>query len=324
MDKNESKKKTERQIEVMKAYLEGKDLQCRYKGIEGGEEDEDWKDVLCPSWNWYGCDYRIKPDESEGSKNLMSNRQVSELLAKRYGECTFLYDDETISRIGTSLSYAKGNEDLPVHTNLRIRPWGSDEWLEPTVDIYEEYVAQWNRTFGQDGDAYGYSDYEDFKPRIGEIFQYNGKMYKCIEGDDCDKCAFYGADCCSFNCSNKRQNGKGVVFVDVTKKENTTSEYSSSTVSKEEKVGIHKRTPQETADFFNCFVAMDGNCSWYMYEYAPTLMPNDLKWSCEQGECHLLHVPYPYTLKFLEIPENHNWRTLYRPHQKPFVMEEEE
>lgn len=101
-------------------------------------------------------------------------------------------------------------------------------------------------------------------------------------------------------------------------------------VSKEEMVGVHRRTPQEIADFFNCYVAMDEKGSWYMHEHAPMLKPIDRMkpidriWVCKHGESLLLYSLCSDALNILDIPEDHNWRTLYRPHMEPLVVEEEE
>lgn len=108
-------------------------------------------------------------------------------------------------------------------------------------------------------------------------------------------------------------------------KRKAASKDSSATVSKEESVEIHKRTPQEIADFFNCYVAMDWNSSWYLYKYEPMLLYSAQKWFCERGGCTAFGSDFNSSaFLFIKIPEDHNWRTLYRPYKEPLVMEEED
>lgn len=336
MDKTGNMKETEKRIEVMKAYLEGKAIQCRNKG----KEDDYWKNVEHPDWNWIYVDYRVKPEGEP--KELMTQRQICELLAKGYGEV--MVDDEMETEVYPTYFYSKGFQDKPVADNVRIRPWGVDDWLVPTVDIYEEYVSKWNEAFnrtnetaqgetdteprpldcGQSCDIKDYSDCGSVEPKIGEVFRYKGLTLRCEEGG-CSKC--FGCDikdfpCCFFECVKAtRADGKGVHFVDVSEKEKpTASEDSSSTVSKEESVGIHKRTPQEIADFFNCYVAMDEDGYWYLYNEEPIIGKDDFSWStanCGTGD--ILSISESFLL--LNAEEDHNWRTLYRPHREPIVME---
>lgn len=325
-------KDMEKKLELMKAFLNGKTLQFK----EGYLPEECWKTLEGPLWDFLNYDYRIKPEEPEEPKKLMTNRQLAELMAKGYGELRYRHN----LLVKTHFRYDINNEDKPKN-DVVIRPWGSDEWLEPTVDIYEEYVSKWNRAFSWANDvpkgenksepipqdcqqSSGIKDYSDAghreaEPSIGERFLCKGKLYECIECNDCDRCAFSDVSSCyAFNC-NKRKDGKSVVFVDVSKMENTTSEESSSTVSKEEMVGVHRRTPQEIADFFNCYVAMSGKNEWLLYEKEPCIV-ND-HWS---SYYEIFYLGYKSNCFFLLAPEDHNWRTLYRPHMEPLVKEEED
>lgn len=69
----------------------------------------------------------------EEEPQIMTNRQLAEWTGKRIGEYT--YFDSHIAY--TSYGYSKSKQNDPVPYNLRIRPWDSDEWIVPTVDIYE-------------------------------------------------------------------------------------------------------------------------------------------------------------------------------------------
>lgn len=49
------REEVEKQVKVMQAYLDGKDIEYRYRG-----DNKDWVDIQEPSWNWHICDYRVK------------------------------------------------------------------------------------------------------------------------------------------------------------------------------------------------------------------------------------------------------------------------
>lgn len=63
---------------------------------------------------------------------LMTNRQLAEWLAKGNGQ--FKYGD-TLLCVGQC--YGPVHENEAVDKSIRIRRWDSDEWVVPTVDIYE-------------------------------------------------------------------------------------------------------------------------------------------------------------------------------------------
>ncbi len=65
---------------------------------------------------------------------LMTNRQLSEWIAKGYGECS----DDDGTYISAHHYYDAFSEDKPVLKNILIRRWHSDEWILPTVEVYEE------------------------------------------------------------------------------------------------------------------------------------------------------------------------------------------
>lgn len=121
--------------------------------------------------------------------------------------------------------------------------------------------------------------------------------------------------------AEEHQEEKVIDYVGVSEKENTTaSEDSSSTQG--ECVGVHKRTPQEIADFFGCFVAMDEDGYWYLYSGEPILGKGDMSWKVREVDTgDILSISKCFLL--LNAEEDPNWKTLYRPHQEPIVMEEE-
>ena len=76
--------------------------------------------------------YLLYPYE-EPSKKRMSNRQLSGWLARGNGE----YTSDTFACVHVEYSYSKARGNNEVDSNLKIHPWDSEEWIEPTVDIYE-------------------------------------------------------------------------------------------------------------------------------------------------------------------------------------------
>lgn len=76
--------------------------------------------------------YLLYPYE-EPPKKRMTNRQLAEWLAKGNGQ----YTTDTYDRICDNYCYYNGENDNEVDRSITVRSWGSEEWIEPTVDIYE-------------------------------------------------------------------------------------------------------------------------------------------------------------------------------------------
>lgn len=70
---------------------------------------------------------------------------------------------------------------------------------------------------------------------------------------------------------------------------------------------MSKRTPQEIADFFGCYVVMDKIGIWYAYPNKPEIR--------EEDECWFEPLSFSLYLNdyFIDIPANHDWTTLYEP-----------
>lgn len=244
-------------------------------------------------------------------KKLITYRQLNELITKGYGQWLYNYDNAVMGKNTLFI-------DKEVNENILIRPWGLDKLVRPTVDIYEEFMKR----KAEEDIIRDYSGASKVEPKVGEVFKYNGMTLKCVEGDSCEDCVLTKTDCNPTECrQSKRSDGKMVFFVDVSKTERTTaSEDSSATVSKEESVGVHRRTPQEIADFFNCYVAMDKDGEWFLYSEEPRL--ERYSWDSSKGLIYLRdNLGF---LSFILATEDHDWRTLYRPHQEPIVNEEED
>ena len=62
----------------------------------------------------------------------MTYRQLAEWLAKGNGQCDFG------GIIATDNTYDKIHDDEEVDRDYKIRRWGSDIWIEPTISIYKE------------------------------------------------------------------------------------------------------------------------------------------------------------------------------------------
>lgn len=70
----------------------------------------------------------------EPPKQRMTNRQLAEWLVKGNGEYIIL-SSSRLAYFNYAYSIEESNEY--VSDNIKIRSWDSEEWIEPTVDIYE-------------------------------------------------------------------------------------------------------------------------------------------------------------------------------------------
>ena len=121
------------EAEIGKTYAFGdlyKDV-CKIPGIKthsrlAAVEDKDYP--FMNSSRFYSQFIREVIEEPV----LMTNRQLAEWLAKGNGQ--FKYDEPLIRLYH---EYGTIHENEEVNNNIRIRPWDSDEWVVPTVDIYE-------------------------------------------------------------------------------------------------------------------------------------------------------------------------------------------
>ena len=215
---------------VMVAYANGEHIEFRLADVDTTESD--WAYVAAPTWNWHRYEYRIAPSKKT-PKGFMTNGQLSELLQKGYGTWS---DKGTLGYAHAGYSFSFSEEDEAV-SDKWIRPWGSKEWIEPIVDIYEKYVSQWNRAFAQGNalvenkSSYNESlcdvkDYSDaypsiIEPKVNERFFYKGKVYRCVLSDVCTGCAFNNeerlpsCDCFIFRCyRSNRKDENCVKFVE--------------------------------------------------------------------------------------------------------------
>lgn len=103
------------------AYNEGKQIQ--YQDI-----DLEWYDCIgIPPFGFNKL--RIKSEYK-----LMTYRQLAEWLGRGNGEFMYRLGIATTSVI----SYLISDENSEVSQDIRIRKWNSNEWIKPTLAIYEE------------------------------------------------------------------------------------------------------------------------------------------------------------------------------------------
>ena len=93
-------------------------------------------DIYAPFYN--GSRWQFLYPYEEPQKKRMTNRQLAEWLAKHNGEYTN-NNEYTDNNHGVLhyYCYFSGEENEEVEDGIVIRSWDSDEWVEPTVDIYE-------------------------------------------------------------------------------------------------------------------------------------------------------------------------------------------
>ena len=89
-------------------------------------------DNLYPFKNDCGASYQFIREVVDENNTLMTYRQLAEWLTKGNGQSK----DEG-SWVYQYLAYKLIVENKPVDETVRIRRWDSDEWVKPTVDIYE-------------------------------------------------------------------------------------------------------------------------------------------------------------------------------------------
>ena len=68
-----------------------------------------------------------------------------------------------------------------------------------------------------------------------------------------------------------------------------------------------KRTPQDIADFYGCYVAQDESGEWYMYKDKP--MRNEDRGIWVGSIDDPLRIPW----MTIDIPADHDWTHLYEP-----------
>lgn len=71
--------------------------------------------------------------EKEDKDTPMTNQQLAEWLAKGHGPAKYRGSRAMFA----DLTFYEGEENEVVNEDLFIRPWGTDEWIKPTVEVYK-------------------------------------------------------------------------------------------------------------------------------------------------------------------------------------------
>ena len=92
---------------------------------------DDELDFIFKAGDYYGFQFIREIIEDEPQR--MNKRQIAEWCGRGFGQ--YRYTGDTPSR--TDFSPFLWEENQLVENGVKIRPWSSNEWIEPTVDIYE-------------------------------------------------------------------------------------------------------------------------------------------------------------------------------------------
>ena len=95
-----------------------------------------------PFVNYAGCAFQFCREVIE-EEVLMTNRQLAEWFAKSNGQRGYLKNKHNPKEgidpeyLFTCHEYDARRDDEPCSEAVRIRSWGSDEWVKPTLEIYK-------------------------------------------------------------------------------------------------------------------------------------------------------------------------------------------
>ena len=106
-----------------RAYAKGKAIQIKFEDI--------WLNISTPNWE-ESSEYRIKPEEPKSRR--MTYRELAEWLAKGNGQ--YMLETNIIYNVVTAYDLPRDN--VEIGKEYKIRRWGSDEWIEPTVDEFNK------------------------------------------------------------------------------------------------------------------------------------------------------------------------------------------
>lgn len=95
--------------------------------------------ACCGDWFLIPCEDGLilkrvekQPTDEHGKDTPMTNIQLAEWLAKGLGQCKC----GTGKHIFTNMTINEDEENLAIDYRILIRPWGTDEWVRPTLEIY--------------------------------------------------------------------------------------------------------------------------------------------------------------------------------------------
>lgn len=85
----------------------------------------------------HGCDwahaYRLEDNKDVLKPKRMTYRQLSWWLAKGNGEWL-----DKFNGAASAILYDQAKGDRDVEPGIKVRKWGSEEWIEPNTDLLEE------------------------------------------------------------------------------------------------------------------------------------------------------------------------------------------
>lgn len=101
-----------------------------------GECGGEWKHVYPVEWNKTKVEETLKPKR-------MTNRQLAKWLAEGNGQILFASITDLSIELGATTRVSHPYDlcyDADECSNrVRVRKWNSEEWIEPTVDLLEDY-----------------------------------------------------------------------------------------------------------------------------------------------------------------------------------------
>lgn len=77
---------------------------------------------------------------------------------------------------------------------------------------------------------------------------------------------------------------------------------------------MNKHTPQEIADFFQCYVAQNKNGNWSIFYRKPSIYEKEGWWMAQ-------NTISTYITELIDAPEDHDWTHLYEPNKPDHASE---
>lgn len=100
------------------------------KRIQFGGPSGIWLDTSNPDWDNKSLEFRVKPEARR-----MTYRELAEWADKQNGEIKSPTDP---SYVFCDFGYREGLENEELSEGYQLRRWGSDAWIKPTVEVYEQ------------------------------------------------------------------------------------------------------------------------------------------------------------------------------------------
>lgn len=163
---------TEEKMEVMKAYIEGKTIQCKRV-----DYNDDWYDCN-PAWDWPTFEYRVKPEATESSFSI---DDVIKTITKRCEETSWMPFDSCIVEYLKSLKELKEKvKTLQAERVQMANSVSSAVWKE-LMDRAEDIDGPVNTRMA----GFGFNDISDLV--LNKILEYKPEDNKILEYKPEDK-----------------------------------------------------------------------------------------------------------------------------------------